>query len=268
MRLSADEKLRREIAVLYDVLSEALGTEKVVMRAGKLGTLKEMRSQAIPDRLLALQRLVFEDPTLETRPAKAQYKKRHRRDRGPAGRPRRPAHRRRQPRGQGQRQDGRAPRRLPARAAAGGAARGGRPRDAGHPGAPGRPRSARRARAGPRRARRAAPQGARPGGRPGVGDQGADRQAGLALPAARDPLRPARGRQDHRRAAGAGAGQGAARTRRSRPTRRSSRRPARRCAGTPARPPTRCWAACTTRSTRAPGATSPTAACPSPSWAW
>ncbi len=75
MRLSADEKLRREIAALYDVLTEALGTEKVVMRAGKLGTLKEMRSQAIPDRLLALQRLVFEDPTLETRPAKAQYKK-------------------------------------------------------------------------------------------------------------------------------------------------------------------------------------------------
>ncbi len=75
MRLRADEKLRREIAALYDVLSEALGTEKVVMRAGKLGTLKEMRSPAIPDRLLALQRLVFEDPSLETRPAKAQYKK-------------------------------------------------------------------------------------------------------------------------------------------------------------------------------------------------
>jgi ATP-dependent Lon protease len=75
VRLSADEKLRREIAALYDVLTDALGTDKVVMRAGKLGTLKEMRSQAIPDRLLALQRLVFEDPTLETRPVKAQYKK-------------------------------------------------------------------------------------------------------------------------------------------------------------------------------------------------
>jgi ATP-dependent Lon protease len=75
VRLSADEKTRREIAALFDVLTDALGTEKVVMRAGKLGTLKEMRSQAIPDRLLALQRLVFEDPSLETRPAKAQYKK-------------------------------------------------------------------------------------------------------------------------------------------------------------------------------------------------
>jgi ATP-dependent Lon protease len=75
VRISTDEKLRREIAALYDVLADALGTEKVVMRAGKLGTLKEMRSQAIPDRLLALQRLVFEDPSLETRPAKAQYRK-------------------------------------------------------------------------------------------------------------------------------------------------------------------------------------------------
>jgi ATP-dependent Lon protease len=75
VRLSTDEKLRREIAALYDVLAEALGAENVVMRAGKLGTLKEMRSSAIPERLLALQRLVFEDPTLETRPAKAQYKK-------------------------------------------------------------------------------------------------------------------------------------------------------------------------------------------------
>jgi len=73
--MSADEKLRREIVALYDLLTEALGTEKVVMRAGKLNTLREMRSPAIPDRLLALQRLVFEDPSLETRPAKAQYKK-------------------------------------------------------------------------------------------------------------------------------------------------------------------------------------------------
>ncbi len=75
MRRSADDKVSREIAALYEVLTEALGADKVVMRAGKLGTLKEMQSQAIPDRLLALQRLVFEDPSLETRPGKAQYKR-------------------------------------------------------------------------------------------------------------------------------------------------------------------------------------------------
>ena len=75
MRVSADERVRREIAALYAVLSDVLGTEKLVMRAGKLGTLKEMRSGAIPDRLLALQRLVNEDPTLEARPAKTQYRR-------------------------------------------------------------------------------------------------------------------------------------------------------------------------------------------------
>ena len=74
-KYGGDEGLRREIAALFDVLSAALGSEKVVLRAGKLGTLKQMRSTAIPDRLLALQRLVFEDPTIEKVPARPQYRK-------------------------------------------------------------------------------------------------------------------------------------------------------------------------------------------------
>ncbi len=74
-KYGGDEGLRREIAALFEVLSAALGPEKVVLRAGKLGTLKQMRSASIPDRLLALQRLVFEDPTIERVPAKPQYRK-------------------------------------------------------------------------------------------------------------------------------------------------------------------------------------------------
>jgi ATP-dependent Lon protease len=74
-KYGGDEGLRREIAALFDVLSVALGPEKVVLRAGKLGTLKQMRSAAIPNRLLALQRLVFEDPTFEKLPARPQYRK-------------------------------------------------------------------------------------------------------------------------------------------------------------------------------------------------
>lgn len=73
-KYGGDEGMRREISALYEILSGVLGTEKVVMRAGKLGTLKQMRSQTIPDRLLALQRLVFEDPTIEKIPAKPQYR--------------------------------------------------------------------------------------------------------------------------------------------------------------------------------------------------
>lgn len=73
-KFGGDEELRRYIAALYDLLSNALGADKIVLRAGKLGALKLMRSTSLPERLLALQRLVFEDPTLERLPTKAQYR--------------------------------------------------------------------------------------------------------------------------------------------------------------------------------------------------
>lgn len=60
-----DDSLRRYVAALYDVLASALGADKLVLRAGKLNALKLMRSNLLPERILALQRLVFEDPTLE-----------------------------------------------------------------------------------------------------------------------------------------------------------------------------------------------------------
>jgi ATP-dependent Lon protease len=70
-----DETVRRQVTALFDLLAGALGKEKVVMRAGKLGALKLMRSQALGERVLALQRLVFEDPTLERVPSPGQYRK-------------------------------------------------------------------------------------------------------------------------------------------------------------------------------------------------
>ena len=69
------EGARRQVAALFDVLAGSLGKEKVVMRAGKLGALKLMRSPSLGERILALQRLVFEDPTLERIPPASQYKK-------------------------------------------------------------------------------------------------------------------------------------------------------------------------------------------------
>ncbi len=73
-KFSGEEELRRYVAALYELLSNVLGADKMVLRAGKLGALKMMRSASIPERLLALQRLVFEDPTFERLPAKAQYR--------------------------------------------------------------------------------------------------------------------------------------------------------------------------------------------------
>jgi ATP-dependent Lon protease len=57
------------------MLSSVIGQDKVVLRAGKVNALKMMRSQNLPDRLCGLQRLVFEDPTLERVTTRAQERK-------------------------------------------------------------------------------------------------------------------------------------------------------------------------------------------------
>ncbi|HET9095073.1 MAG TPA: Lon family ATP-dependent protease [Candidatus Baltobacteraceae bacterium] len=57
--------MSRYVSALYDVLAGTIGSDKLVLRAGKMNALKMMRSPALPDRICALQRLVFEDPTLE-----------------------------------------------------------------------------------------------------------------------------------------------------------------------------------------------------------
>ncbi|MBV8151085.1 MAG: Lon family ATP-dependent protease [Candidatus Eremiobacteraeota bacterium] len=75
-KYGGEEEVRRHLDALYDVLAGALGAEKIVLRAGKVGALKGMRSDRLGDRILALQRLVFEDPTIGGAPAPAQYRQR------------------------------------------------------------------------------------------------------------------------------------------------------------------------------------------------
>src|SRR3984957_19294651 len=69
------EAVCRQVAARFDVRAGALGKEKVVMRAGKLGALKLMRSATLGERVLALQRLGFGPPTLQRTPPASQYKK-------------------------------------------------------------------------------------------------------------------------------------------------------------------------------------------------
>ncbi|MBC5809491.1 MAG: ATP-dependent protease, Lon family, partial [Candidatus Eremiobacteraeota bacterium] len=66
--------MRRYVAALYQILSDAIGADKMVLRAGKLNALKMMRSPLLPERILALQRLVFEDPTLDRMPQPGKYR--------------------------------------------------------------------------------------------------------------------------------------------------------------------------------------------------
>ncbi|HEU5479558.1 MAG TPA: hypothetical protein VFU90_06970, partial [Candidatus Tumulicola sp.] len=70
-----EDELSRYVTALYEMLSSVLGQDKLVLRAGKVNALRMMRSQNLPDRLCALQRLVFEDPTLERATTRAQQRK-------------------------------------------------------------------------------------------------------------------------------------------------------------------------------------------------
>lgn len=63
-KLGDDEQLRRQVDALYDILGHIYGQDKLVLRAGKLEVLDNMNSDDLTERVLALQRLVFEDPTV------------------------------------------------------------------------------------------------------------------------------------------------------------------------------------------------------------
>ncbi|BAF61067.1 MAG: ATP-dependent protease, Lon family [Pelotomaculum sp.] len=63
------DQLRRQVAALYGLLADLYGTDKLVLRAGKLEALQLMRSERLEEKVLALQKLVFEDPTYDTLPA-------------------------------------------------------------------------------------------------------------------------------------------------------------------------------------------------------
>lgn len=58
-------ELERQARVLMGFLSNLWGPDQLVLRAGKLEALPLLRSDRLTDRLVALQRLVYEDPTIE-----------------------------------------------------------------------------------------------------------------------------------------------------------------------------------------------------------
>ncbi|MHB8178958.1 MAG: Lon family ATP-dependent protease [Vulcanimicrobiaceae bacterium] len=74
-RLGVEDELSRYVGALFELLTGVVGQEKLVLRAGKVSALKMMRSQGLPDRLCALARLVFEDPTVERATTRAQQRR-------------------------------------------------------------------------------------------------------------------------------------------------------------------------------------------------
>lgn len=68
-KVSVDEQLKRQVAALYELYSGVFGSDKVVLKAVKLDALSLMNSEKIEERVLALQKLVFEDPTIDQVPS-------------------------------------------------------------------------------------------------------------------------------------------------------------------------------------------------------
>jgi ATP-dependent Lon protease len=64
-KFSGVENLKRQVNALYNLLANIYGSDKIVLKAGKLEALNLMRSDVFEERVLALQRIVFEDPTIE-----------------------------------------------------------------------------------------------------------------------------------------------------------------------------------------------------------
>ena len=67
----AHDALRRQVEALFSVLGNLYGPDRLVLKAGKLEALQLMRSGHLGEQVLALQRLVNEDPTLEELPGPA-----------------------------------------------------------------------------------------------------------------------------------------------------------------------------------------------------
>ncbi|MDR5710312.1 MAG: Lon family ATP-dependent protease [Armatimonadota bacterium] len=66
------QDLRRQVGALLSVLSEVYGPDRLIVKAGKLEALSLLRSPRLEDRVLALQRLVYEDPTIRETPQPAE----------------------------------------------------------------------------------------------------------------------------------------------------------------------------------------------------
>jgi ATP-dependent Lon protease len=65
---SQEDQLHRQVTAIYSLLANLYGSDKLVMKAGKLDALKLMRSKILGERVLALQRLIYEDPTIDEVP--------------------------------------------------------------------------------------------------------------------------------------------------------------------------------------------------------
>ena len=68
----APKPIDHDIEALYSILIDMEGSDRLVLKAGKLNALKLMRSPNRNERVLALQKIIYENPTLDKVPTDAE----------------------------------------------------------------------------------------------------------------------------------------------------------------------------------------------------
>ncbi|MBQ7567781.1 Lon family ATP-dependent protease, partial [bacterium] len=63
----------RRLDILFHILAQLYGPDKLVLKARKAGVVRQVKSSRVGERLLALERLIFEDATLSSIPSKEEY---------------------------------------------------------------------------------------------------------------------------------------------------------------------------------------------------
>ena len=73
-RSRRESDLDREISALYAILVDVMGSDRLVLQAGKMDALRFMRSPDPAERVLALRRILEENPTLSPPPKPSEIK--------------------------------------------------------------------------------------------------------------------------------------------------------------------------------------------------
>ena len=66
------DQIKREVNALYSMLSYMIGADKLILKAGKLEALTLLRSRKLEQRVLGLQRVIYENPALDQVPSAAE----------------------------------------------------------------------------------------------------------------------------------------------------------------------------------------------------
>ena len=70
--LAPEARMDAEIAAIFRMLADTMGTERLVIQAGKMNAMSLMRSENRRERVLALMRILEEDPLLSPPPSEAE----------------------------------------------------------------------------------------------------------------------------------------------------------------------------------------------------